>query len=125
MRRQRKGAAAIEFSFVAPVMIAIFLAMVEYGFYFSEKQELYNIVTESCGEDYYVEMNDLMRNYFDSCLACDVDLVEEEEHYICDLTKQHYQITGFFPANMVPQKFELRAVKKKTEEEINDTGGEL
>ena len=40
MRRQRKGAAAIEFSFVAPVMIAIFLAMVEYGFYFSEKQEL-------------------------------------------------------------------------------------
>jgi hypothetical protein len=123
MRRQRKGAAAIEFSFVAPVMIAIFLAMVEYGFYFSEKQELYNIVTESCGEDYYVEMNDLMLNYFDSCLACDVDLIEEEEHYICDLTKQHYQITGFFPANMVPQKFELRAVKKKTEEEINDTGG--
>ena len=123
MRRQRKGAAAIEFSFVAPVMIAIFLAMVEYGFYFSEKQELYNIVTESCGEDYYVEMNDLMLNYFDSCLACDVDLIEEEEHYICDLTKQHYQITGFFPAAMVPQKFELRAVKKKTEEEINDTGG--
>ena len=123
MRRQRKGAAAIEFAFVAPVMIAIFLAMVEYGFYFTEKQELYNIVTESCGEDYYVEMNDLMLNYFDSCLACDVDLVEEEEHYICDLTKQHYQITGFFPANMVPQKFELRAVKKKTEEEINDTGG--
>ena len=123
MRRQRKGAAAIEFAFVAPVMIAIFLAMVEYGFYFSEKQELYNIVTESCGEDYYVEMDDLMLNYFDSCLACDVDLVEEEEHYICDLTKPHYQITGFFPANMVPQKFELRAVSKKTEEEINDTGG--
>jgi hypothetical protein len=123
MRRDRKGAAAIEFAFVAPVMIAIFLAMVEYGFYFTEKQELYNIVTESCGEDYYVEMNDLMLNYFDSCLACDVDLVEEEEHYICDLTKQHYQITGFFPAAMVPQKFELRAVKKKTEEEINDTGG--
>ena len=121
MRRQRKGAAAIEFSFVAPVMIAIFLAMVEYGFYFSEKQELYNIVTESCGEDYYVEMNDLMLNYFDSCLACDVDLVEEEEHYICDLTKQHYQIPGFFPAAMVPQKFELRAVKKKTEEQM-DTG---
>ena len=123
MLRDRKGAAAIEFAFVAPVMIAIFLAMVEYGFYFTEKQELYNIVTESCGEDYYVEMNDLMLNYFDSCLACDVDLVEEEEHYICDLTKQHYQITGFFPAAMVPQKFELRAVKKKTEEEINDTGG--
>ena len=121
MLRDRKGAAAIEFSFVAPVMIAIFLAMVEYGFYFSEKQELYNIVTESCGEDYYVEMNDLMLNYFDSCLACDVDLIEEEEHYICDLTKQHYQITGFFPANMVPQKFELRAVKKKTEEQM-DTG---
>ena len=123
MRRQRKGAAAIEVAFVAPVMIAIFLAMVEYGLYFTEKQELYNIVTESCGEDYYVEMDDLMLNYFDSCLACDVDLVEEEEHSICDLTKQHYQITGFFPANMVPQKFELRAVKKKPEEEINDTGG--
>ena len=121
MRRQRKGAAAIEFAFVAPVMIAIFLAMVEYGFYFTEKQELYNIVAESCGDDYYVEMDDLMLNYFDSCLACDVDLVEEEEHYICDLTKQHYQITGFFPANMVPQKFEMRAVKKKTEEQM-DTG---
>ena len=123
MRRDRKGAAAIEFAFVAPVMIAIFLAMVEYGFYFTEKQELYNIVTESCGDDYSAVMDDLMLNYFESCLACDVDLVEEEEHYICDLTKQHYQITGFFPAEMVPQKFELRAVKKKTEEEINDTGG--
>ena len=123
MRRQRKGAAAIEFAFVTPVMIAIFLAMVEYGLYFTEKQELYNIVTESCGEDYNAVMEDLMLNYFESCIACDVDLIEEEEHYICDLTKQHYQITGFFPAAMVPQKFELRAVKKKTEEEINDTGG--
>ena len=121
MRRQRKGAAAIEFAFVAPVMMAILLATIEYGFYFAEKQELYNIVAESCGEDYNAEMEDLMLNYFESCIACDVDLVEEEEHYICDLTKQHYQITGFFPAEMVPQKFELRAVKKKTEEQM-DTG---
>ena len=123
MLRDRKGAAAIEFAFVAPIMMAIFLGMVEYGFYFSEKQQLYNIVTESCGDDYNVVMEDLMLNYFESCIACDVNLVEEEEHYICDLTKMHYQITGFFPANMVPQKFELRAVSKKTEEEINDTGG--
>jgi hypothetical protein len=123
MLKDRKGAAAIEFAFVAPIMLAIFLGMVEYGFYFTEKQELYNIVAESCGEDYNAVMDDLMLNYFESCLACDVGLVEEEEHYICDLTKQHYQITGFFPAAMVPQKFELRAISKKTEEEINDTGG--
>ena len=121
MRRQRKGAAAIEFAFIAPVMMAILLATIEYGFYFAEKQELYNIVAESCGEDYNAEMEDLMLNYFESCIACDVDLIEEEEHYICDLTKQHHQITGFFPAEMVPQKFELRAVKKKTEEQM-DTG---
>jgi len=68
-------------------------------------------------------MDDLMLNYFESCLACDANLIEEEEHYICDLTKPHYQITGFFPANMVPQKFEMRAVSKKIEEETEDTGG--
>jgi hypothetical protein len=32
-------------------------------------------------------------------------------------------MTGFFPAAMVPQKFEMRAVSKKIEEETEDTGG--
>jgi hypothetical protein len=32
-------------------------------------------------------------------------------------------MTGFFPAAMVPQKFEMRAVSKKIEEDTADTGG--
>ena len=97
--------------------------MDEHGANLCLKEKVYNIVSESCGENYYTTMDDLMLNYFVSCLACDVNLMEEEEHYICDLTKPHYQMTGFFPANMVPQKFDMRAVSKKIEEETEDTGG--
>jgi len=119
----RRGAAAIEFALVLPAMLSILLGIFEYGYHFSEKQGLYNVITETCGEDFNSKADELILNYFDSCLACTYDTMDEEEHYICDFTKPHYQITGFFPANMVPQAFNLRAVKQKTEEQIDDTGG--
>jgi len=119
----RRGSTAIEFALVLPAMMSILLGIFEYGHYFSEKQELYNVITETCGEDFNSKADELILNYFDTCLACAYDTTENEEHYICDFTKPHNQITGFFPAEMVPQAFNLRAVKRKTEEQISDTGG--
>jgi hypothetical protein len=121
-RKQKRGAAAIEFALVLPVMMSILLGVIEYGYYFTEKQVLYNIVSESCGVDYYAQAEDIFLNYFSSCPACAANLTEDPERYVCDMEKPYYQLTGFFPEGMVPIKFSIRAVKRKTQEEIEETG---
>ena len=123
-RKEKKGAAAIEFALVLPVMMMILMGVIEYGYYFSEKQVLYNIVSESCGEDYYAQANDIFLNYFDSCPACSAVLTEDPERYVCDMEKVYNQLTGFFPPGFVPDKFSVRAIKRKTQEEIIEETGE-
>ena len=42
LKKNRRGAAAIEFALLLPVMMTILLGIIEYGLYFNERQLLQN-----------------------------------------------------------------------------------
>ena len=55
LKKNRRGAAAIEFALLLPVMMTILLGIIEYGLYFNERQLLQNILNETCGETFYTD----------------------------------------------------------------------
>jgi protein-arginine kinase activator protein McsA len=117
-RKQRRGAAAIEFALTLPLMMSILLGIIEFGFYLNNKQVYQNIVAETCGVDYYDQVQEVLISYYGGCSTCYAQLTEDPFRYICDMEKPYNQITGFFPASMMPTSFNLRAIKRKTEEQI-------
>ena len=122
-RKQRRGAAAIEFALTLPLMMSILLGIIEFGFYLNNKQVYQNIVAETCGVDYYDQVQEVLVSYYGGCSTCYAQLTEDPFRYICDMEKPYNQITGFFPAGMMPASFNLRAIKRKTEEQIEAESG--
>ena len=120
-RKERKGAAAIEFALILPAFMAILLGIIEFGMYFNERQYLYNILVASCGEDYYVDAEYLFVERFGVCDGCAVSLMEDDKYYYCSLDKEHAQLTNFFPPPVIPQHMNMEAVTRKDDEE-EETG---
>ena len=118
LKKNRRGAAAVEFALLLPVMMTILLGMIEYGLYFNEKQLLQNILNETCGETFYTDAEDIFIGHYDVCWGCDINLTDNESFYFCTLDKDHDQYTGFFTSGMIPAKIVLESVRRKTEEQI-------
>ena len=122
-RKQTRGAAAIEFALTLPAMMAILLGIIEFGFYLNNKQIFQNIVAETCGIDYYDQVEEVLSNYYGGCSTCYAQLTEDPSRYICDMEKPYNQITGFFPDSTMPSSFNIRAIKRKTQEQIEAESG--
>jgi hypothetical protein len=120
-RKERKGAAAIEFALILPAFMAILLGIIEFGMYFNERQYLYNILVASCGEDYYNDAEYLFIEKYGVCDGCAVSLLEDDKYYYCSLDKEHDQLTNFFPPTVMPQHMNMEAVTRKDDEE-EETG---
>ena len=117
-RKQRRGAAAVEFALTLPLMMSILLGIIEFGFYLNSKQIYQNIVAETCGVDYYDQVQEVLSSYYGGCSECYAQLTEDPSRYICDMEKPYNQITGFFPDGTMPTGFNIRAIKRKTQEQI-------
>ena len=118
LKKNRRGAAAIEFALLLPVMMTILLGIIEYGLYFNERQLLQNVLNETCGETFYTDAEDIFIGHYGVCWGCDINVSDDEAFYFCTLEKEHNQYTGFFVSGMIPAKIMLESVRRKTEEQI-------
>ena len=57
LRRNRKGANAIEFGLTLPVFTMMLFGMIEYGYYFSKMAQVNVAISRGCREGAMVDMN--------------------------------------------------------------------